>query len=393
MSAPQLRFKDKAGRNFPLWEPKTIGDYVLSHKGGAPLTPSDFIQDGAFEVIPKKAISSGGKLKLDEVEPTYCSADFFESNQRSVIDNHYLITTLRDLVPRGPSIGYIVKFTNDKQYILAQGVYGIQIKKELLEDFLIQYSNTDNYRVLMQTMMVGSTQVHIRNSDFFKTPISVPSVTEQTKIASFLTAVDEKISQLTKKRELLTQYKKGVMQQIFSQELRFKDDDGQEFSEWQETSIGKVLTIGSGKDYKHLSAGEIPVYGTGGYMLSVNNYLYDGESVCIGRKGTIDKPTLLSGKFWTVDTLFYTHSFKNCLPKFIYAYFQTIDWKNHNEASGVPSLSKSTIEKIGIKIPVVAEQTKIANFLTAIDNKIANVQAQLAAAKQYKQGLLQQMFV
>lgn len=144
-----------------------------------------------------------------------------------------------------------------------------------------------------------------------------------------------------------------------------------EFSEmWELKTIGEVLTIGSGKDYKNLSVGNIPVYGTGGYMLSVDDYLYDGESVCIGRKGTIDKPTFLSGKFWTVDTLFYTYKFNDSLPKFIYFYFQTINWKNYNEASGVPSLSKTTIEKIDIRIPEILEQQKIADFLTKIDNRI-----------------------
>ena len=84
--------------------------------------------------------------------------------------------------------------------------------------------------------------------------------------------------------------------------LRFKEFSGV----WEDKLIGQILTVGSGKDYKHLSNGDIPVYGTGGYMLSVNDYLYDGESVGIGRKGTIDKPIFLTGKFWTVDTLFYT---------------------------------------------------------------------------------------
>ena len=124
MSVPQLRFKDEAGQNFPNWSKKSIGDFVEAHKGGAPLKPSDFVKHGDFEVIPKKAISSGAYLKLDDQEPTYCTKKFFEGNQRSVVDRNFLITTLRDLVPSGPSIGYIVKFTNDKQYLLAQGVYG-----------------------------------------------------------------------------------------------------------------------------------------------------------------------------------------------------------------------------------------------------------------------------
>lgn len=174
--------------------------------------------------------------------------------------------------------------------------------------------------------------------------------------------------------------------------LRFQGEAGRDFTEWKSAAIGDVLSIGSGKDYKHLSNGNIPVYGTGGYMLSVDKYLYDGESVCIGRKGTIDKPKLLTGKFWTVDTLFYTHSFKNCLPKFIYATFQRIDWKNYNEASGVPSLSKSTIEKIEISLPSIAEQTKIANFLTAIDEKITQLNQKHNLLTQYKKGVMQQVF-
>jgi len=78
--------------------------------------------------------------------------------------------------------------------------------------------------------------------------------------------------------------------------------------------IGDVLKVGNGKDYKHLAEGDIPVFGTGGYMLSVNDFLYDGDSVFIGRKGTINKPFFYSGKFWTVDTLFYTHSFNKVIP-------------------------------------------------------------------------------
>ena len=105
-------------------------------------------------------------------------------------------------------------------------------------------------------------------------------------------------------------------------------------------------------------------------MTHVDDYLYDGDSVGIGRKGTIDKPVLLTGKFWTVDTLFYTHSFNEILPRFLFAIFQRENWKKHNEASGVPSLSKSTIESLKTNIPSLPEQQKIADFLLAIDSKI-----------------------
>lgn len=161
---------------------------------------------------------------------------------------------------------------------------------------------------------------------------------------------------------------------------------------WKNFPIGEVLKIGSGRDYKHLATGSIPVYGSGGLMTYVDKFLYEGESVCIGRKGTIDNPMLLSGKFWTVDTLFYTYDYKNLIPKFLFNIFQQIDWRRYSEASGVPSLSKSIIESIEIYIPSGTEQEKIAACLSSIDNLIGKKQAELESLKKYKDGLLQQLF-
>ena len=137
------------------------------------------------------------------------------------------------------------------------------------------------------------------------------------------------------------------------------------------SKISDVLSIGNGRDYKNLAKGDIPVFGTGGYMTSVSDYLYDGETAFIGRKGTINKPYFYKGKFWTVDTLFYTHSFNGVTPHFVYCLFQTINWLRYNEASGVPSLSKDTIEKIKVHIPQIEEQQKISHLLFLLDERIA----------------------
>lgn len=163
--------------------------------------------------------------------------------------------------------------------------------------------------------------------------------------------------------------------------------------EWESTKIGNVLSIGSGRDYKHLRDGNIPVYGTGGYMLSVDSYLYDGESVCIGRKGTINKPIFLKGKFWTVDTLFYTHTFRSITPRFCYYLFTTIDWLKYNEASGVPSLSKVTIENIFISIPDLVTQKQICAVLDSMTDKLDIEQTLLDAYHAQKQYLLHQIFI
>ena len=148
--------------------------------------------------------------------------------------------------------------------------------------------------------------------------------------------------------------------------LRFPEFTG----EWASYKISDILRIGNGKDYKHLNKGDIPVFGTGGQITSVNECLYDGETTFIGRKGTINKPFYYNGKFWTVDTLFYTHSFKIVEPKFVFCLFQTINWLRYNEASGVPSLSKDTIEKIKVNIPRIEEQKKISLLLFAIEERI-----------------------
>ncbi|MBL8283466.1 MAG: restriction endonuclease subunit S [Acinetobacter johnsonii] len=211
----QIRFKADDGSEFGEWENKTLSNFIIKHIGGASLKPSDFVEQSEYEVIPKKAIVPNGYLNLDKDNPTYCSEDFFKANLKNTVDNTYLVTVLRDLVPSGPSIGYIVKYMENTQYILAQGVYGFKLKEELNKDFLIHFSNTKAYRLVMQSIMVGSTQVHIRNQDFFGIEIPVPCLEEQTKIANFLSAIDQKIEVVAQQIEQAKTWKKGLLQQMF----------------------------------------------------------------------------------------------------------------------------------------------------------------------------------
>ena len=286
----------------------------------------------------------------------------------------------------------IVENDNDLAYYVSVAL--IRKKKDIGSSFLAHRIESEGFkRELHKRIIHVAFPKKINLGDLQKCVTYTPTLPEQQKIASFLSAVDEKIQQLTKKKKLLEQYKKGVMQQLFSGQLRFKDENGNPYPDWEEKQLGEVLTIGSGRDHKHLATGDIPVFGTGGYMRSVNEKLYSGETVFIGRKGTIDKPFYFKGDFWTVDTLFYTHKFIDVLPKFIYAIFQQVNWKLHNEASGVPSLSKSTIEKIKFDFPVIEEQQKIATYLSSIDTKIESVKNQITQTQTFKKGLLQQLFV
>jgi type I restriction enzyme S subunit len=147
--------------------------------------------------------------------------------------------------------------------------------------------------------------------------------------------------------------------------------------------------VNSGKDYKHLSRGSIPVYGTGGYMLSVDKELSNVDAIGIGRKGTIDHPQYLKAPFWTVDTLFFMTPKNDINIDFAFGLSQTINWKKYDESTGLPSLSKKSIDNISIKLPNYNEQIKIGRIISQIDNVISLQQRKLKELQQVKQTLSQ----
>ena len=163
--------------------------------------------------------------------------------------------------------------------------------------------------------------------------------------------------------------------------------------DWEQRKFADVVDIGSGMDYKHLEEGNIPVYGTGGYLLSVNKALSDDkDAIGIGRKGTIDKPYILRAPFWTVDTLFY------CIPKenydldFTSCIFQNVDWKKKDESTGVPSLSKVIINNVETATPTMDEQQKIGEYFSNLDHLITLHQRKCEETKTLKKYMLQKMF-
>ena len=171
-------------------------------------------------------------------------------------------------------------------------------------------------------------------------------------------------------------------------ELRFKGFT----DEWEERKFADFIDVKSGKDYKHLNSGSIPVYGTGGYMLSVDRALSDIDAIGIGRKGTIDKPYLLKAPFWTVDTLFYAVPKQNIDLQFSLSIFKKINWKKFDESTGVPSLSKTVINSVSFSVPSYEEQQKIGSLFKQLDDTIALHQHKLDLLKEQKKGYLQKMF-
>ena len=242
----------------------------------------------------------------------------------------------------------------------------------------------------------GTGQKVLSFLDLQKMNIRVPSYDEQKKISQYFEQLDNLITLHQRECDKLTNVKKSMLEKMFPKngsnvpEIRFKG-----FTEaWEQRKLGDIVDVCSGRDYKHLSEGDIPVYGTGGYMLSVSEALsYDKDAIGIGRKGTIDKPYILKAPFWTVDTLFYAIPREKIDLNFAFDIFQNIDWKKKDESTGVPSLSKTAINEIDVLVPQYFEQQALGEFFNGIDNLITLHQRELEKLKNLKKACLEKMFV
>jgi type I restriction enzyme S subunit len=246
----------------------------------------------------------------------------------------------------------------------------------------------------------------------------LPTLPEQTRIAQFFTAIDQKITQLKLKKNLLEQYKKGVMQKIFSQEIRFKDDDGKCFPVWELKKLGEIFYSEKGKGIsknKVIENGKYECVLYGELYTKYNEVIFEvfsktnEDDGIKSKKGdllipssttttgidlanitALNKDNVLLGGDITVlrsrekvNNVFYAYYLSNQKKEEIASYAQ---------GSTIVHLYYSHIKDMHIDLPILEEQTKIANFISAIDEKLNHCQKQIEKTEQWKKGLLQQMF-
>lgn len=244
-------------------------------------------------------------------------------------------------------------------------VFKIKDEEVTSSDFVATYYDTSNWHKEIKAIAAEGARNHgllnIAPNDFFQTKLMVPQdIDEQQKIGGCFKMLNNLIT--------LHQYKPCNWNKLW-------------MFVWEQRKLRDVVDVCSGRDYKHLEEGNIPVYGTGGYMLSVNEALSDDEdAIGIGRKGTIDNPYILRAPFWTVDTLFYAVPLEKYDLDFVFDIFQNVNWKVKDESTGVPSLSKTTINAVETLMPEYTEQKKIGECFSNLDH--------LITLHQYKQKLL-----
>ena len=331
---PKLRFKGFTD----AWEQRKLGDVVEICSG----RDYKHLSEGKIPVY-----GTGGYM-LSVSEALSYDKDAIGIGRKGTIDNPYIL--------KAPF------WTVDTLF------FAIPLENKDLNFIFDLFQNVDWKKKDESTGVPSLTRTIINDIDFLE-----PRYKEQQVIGEFFSRFDNLITLHQRKLDRLKNIKKSMLDKMFPKdgevvpEIRFKG-----FTDaWEQRKLGDVVEICSGRDYKHLSEGKIPVYGTGGYMLSVSEALsYDKDAIGIGRKGTIDNPYILKAPFWTVDTLFFAIPLENKDLNFIFDLFQNVDWKKKDESTGVPSLTRTIINDIDFLEPRYKEQQVIGEFFSRFDNLI-----------------------
>ena len=255
---------------------------------------------------------------------------------------------------------------------------------------------TEDLKTNIKRIANGISVLGISKNNLSKLTVNIPNKNEQQKIVDFISSIDKKIELLEDKHTYYQDFKKYLMQQIFAQKLRFADftDD------WKITKLGEITQINTGnKDVKDkIDDGKYPFFVRSEKVERINSYSYEGEAILIPGDGKIGEVYhYINGKFDYHQRVYKISDFKSHVNgKYIYYYleknFLRQALRNTAKAT-VDSLRMDTLTKMPIELPSLEEQIKIADALSIADDKIDLVEKDIKIIKDFKKGLLQQMFV
>ena len=325
---------------------------------------------------------------------------FIDSNLFEEYKSKYSYPKKGDILiaAAGATYGKKVVFDGYPSYFQDSNIVWLENNEQVVSNKFLYHCYTN-----IKWAIESSTIPRLYNTIILYTKIFAPSISEQQKIASFLSAVDKKLQQLTKKKELLAAYKKGVMQKIFSQELRFKDDNGNNYPNWDEKKLGDCI-VSNKKSQTQVNEvskndrnkiNQFPFFTSGERLFYSKEYLIKNENIFMSTGGKATVKYYNGQCSYSTDTYSFTTNNQYSVG-FIFFFLQNIIKKIESQyfyGSGLKHLDKKGIVKYKLSVPTLNEQKKIANFLSSIDIKIELVSTQIDNTKAFKKGLLQQMFV
>ena len=267
-------------------------------------------------------------------------------------------------------------------------------KEKLYSLYFLNYSKTLIYKKYMQKIGTGASVFGISKANLEKLALLKPSLKEQQKIGDFFMLLDKRIEQQEQKIALLKDYKKAMMQKIFSQKIRFKDDNGNDYPDWEEKKLGKICRVKSSQLTNNVveEIGKYPVYGANSIVGYTENYEVN-KYVSIVKDGAgVGRIAFINNKSSVLGTLQYLIGIE-ITTEFLYVLLSNVNFKLYQTGTTIPHIYFKDYSKMIIDIPCQLEQEKISSFLFAMDLNLENQEAILNNLKEQKQGLLRKMFV
>ena len=396
---PKLRFKEFRDE----WARKTLGEIFSIFNGYA--FSSDDSRDAGCRWVK---IADVGINQINHESASYLPFDYAQKYPKFFLtEGDYVVALTRPILGGKLKIAKVDSQLNGS--LLNQRVGKLVSENDLT--FVYSLLQKASLIARIENRIAGTDPPNLSPNEINSLKQSLPSLPEQQKIASFLSAVDEKIQQLTRKKEWLEQYKKGVMQQLFSGKLRFKDPNGKPYPKWEEKRLGDIGKIRMCKrvfNNETSQTGDVPFYKIGTFgkeadaYITLDHYLSFKEKypfpkvgeILISAAGTLGRTVIYDGRpayFQDSNIVWIENDEKLVTNSFLYFVYQIV--KYDSEGGTIQRLYNNIISSAKFSKPSIEEQQKIASFLTALDAKIESVATQIAHTQTFKKGLLQQMFV
>jgi restriction endonuclease S subunit len=405
---PELRFQEFEGEIKQM----RFGKVVQSNIYGPRFNANDYSDVGNVKTIRGTDLGSDGEIKYDQVPLALLDEKMV--NTHKLLDGDIVMITTAECGATGVYRKQEVDFLSS--------AYGVRLRlnEQGYPYYFKYFFQTHQAKKEINSYIRKSTIANLPGSDILRIKVFLPTLPEQQKIASFLSAVDEKIQQLSRKKELLEQYKKGVMQQLFSGKLRFKDENGNDYGDWEEKKLGDVCEMTSskrvylndyvkegipfyrGKEISELRLNQLP-----SDLLYISKERYEDfkskygvplkNDILITAVGTLGNILRIRN-----DDAFYFKDGNLIWLRNISESAQfleiTLQWETKeliktSIGSTQKALTMVELRKLSFNFPSKEEQQKIATFLSSIDIKIESTNQQITQTQSFKKGLLQQMFV
>ncbi|ARH76788.1 restriction endonuclease subunit S [Staphylococcus aureus] len=385
-NVPELRFPGFEGE----WEEKKLGEFAgkVTQKNVDKKYIETLTNSAELGIISQKDYFDKEISNIDNIKKYYV-----------VEENDFVYNPrMSNYAPFGP----VNRNKLGKKGVMSPlyTVFKIQNIDLNFIEFYFKSSKWYRFMALNGDSGARADRFSIKDRTFMEMPLHIPCMDEQIKIGQFFSKLDRQIELEEQKLELLQQQKKGYMQKIFSQELRFKDENGKDYPEWEETTIKEIAQINTGKkDTKDaITNGSYDFYVRSPIVYKINTFSYEGEAILtVGDGVGVGKVFhYVNGKFDYHQRVYKISDFKNYYGLLLFYYFSQNflkETKKYSAKTSVDSVRKDMIANMKVPRPIYIEQKKIGQFIKRVDNKTKIQKQVIELLKQRKKSLLQKMFI